>query len=302
MHRVIFCRRSWGSPWESPGFDPPHQFRKMRIPVTGDSDVAVFMLVPKKQGTLRLNLRMMLSDVEIGSRLIVTASVSSAASLPTVSYGVVSMPMLGMGPQASVAASGVRRLTVVEAAGTGSHGTLPTPFNPDAKPLPSRTAPKPFKPVAVPPPAPLRPGVPLQTPSADARKTVYRQKSPAGGVLTRTPAEIAQRRIVGILVTYSWNPDGEIFPIREGRNLIGRDPDCDVCVSVDHAMSGHNTHITFRTNFVVGDLISMSGTDVNGEPIEQQFQPLLNYSTIRAGSTKFIFISIHPPAAHLAPR
>jgi hypothetical protein len=102
--------------------------------------------------------------------------------------------------------------------------------------------------------------------------------------------------VVGILVTYSWKPDGEIFAVREGRNLIGRDPDCDICVAVDQTLSGRNSHITFRTSFVVGDLVSMKGTDLNGEPIEEQFRSLPNYSSIRAGSTHFTFIAINPSA------
>jgi len=183
------------------------------------------------------------------------------------------------------------------AAGPGSHGTLPTPFYPEDKPLPPRTAPKPFKPVAVPPPAPLRPNIPLQNPSAAARKTVYRQEALAGAIPNQAPPALAQRRIVGILVTYSWKPDGEIFPVREGRNLIGRDPDCEICIPADQTMSGRNSHISFRTTFVIGDLVSMKGTDLNGVAIEQQFLSLPNYAVIRAGSTQFTFLAIQPLAA-----
>ena len=96
-------------------------------------------------------------------------------------------------------------------------------------------------------------------------------------------------------MSYSWKPDGEIFPIREGRNIIGRDASCDVCIPVDQTLSERNSHITYRNSFVIGDLVSMKGTDVNGGPIEEQFRSLPNYATIRAGSTHFIFIVIQPP-------
>ena len=102
------------------------------------------------------------------------------------------------------------------------------------------------------------------------------------------------RKVVGILVTYSWSPEGQVFPVREGRNFIGRDKDCEICMPDDQTMSGRNSHITFRQNFVVGDMVSMTGTDVNGTPIEEQFHALGNYSTIRAGSTYFTFIVIKP--------
>jgi hypothetical protein len=109
------------------------------------------------------------------------------------------------------------------------------------------------------------------------------------------PVGTPNRRIVGILITYTWKSDGQIFPIREGRNLIGRDSEkCDIAIPEDDTLSAINSHITFRKNFVIGDNVSMSGTDVDGEPIEEQFRPLSNYATIRTGSTKWTFIAINP--------
>jgi hypothetical protein len=105
----------------------------------------------------------------------------------------------------------------------------------------------------------------------------------------------AGRKIVGVLITYTWNPDGQIFPVREGRNWIGRDPEkCDIAVLEDETLSAINSHITFRKNFVIGDNVSMSGTDVNGEPVEEQFHPLENYATVRTGATHWIFIVASP--------
>jgi hypothetical protein len=110
------------------------------------------------------------------------------------------------------------------------------------------------------------------------------------------------RKIVGLLVTYSWRPDGQVYEVREGRNLIGRDPSCDICITEDETMSATNSHITFRQNFVIGDMVSMMGTDVNGIPIEQQFTSLESHSLVRAGSTHFTFIAVElrkpqPPEA-----
>ncbi|MBV9155985.1 MAG: toll/interleukin-1 receptor domain-containing protein [Acidobacteriaceae bacterium] len=70
---------------ESPSFDPPRQQKKIRVPPAGDSDVSVFMLTPKRAGTLRLNLQVRSTDVEIGSRALVTESVPAAAARPILS-------------------------------------------------------------------------------------------------------------------------------------------------------------------------------------------------------------------------
>jgi len=111
----------------------------------------------------------------------------------------------------------------------------------------------------------------------------------------------AGRKIVGVLITYTWNPDGQIFPVREGRNWIGRDPEkCDIAVPEDETLSAINSHITFRKNFVIGDNVSMSGTDLNGEPVEEQFRPLENYATIRTGATHWTFIVASPGQSSVA--
>jgi len=113
------------------------------------------------------------------------------------------------------------------------------------------------------------------------------------------PPAPAARKIVGVLVTYSWADQGQIFPVREGRNLIGSDPQkCDIAVPQDDTLSSVNSHIIFRKNFVVGDDVSMGGTDVDGTPVETAFVPLQNYARIRTGSTHWIFIAIHPASGN----
>ncbi|HEY1263778.1 MAG TPA: DUF805 domain-containing protein [Terriglobales bacterium] len=102
------------------------------------------------------------------------------------------------------------------------------------------------------------------------------------------------RKIVGFLVSYTWQQDGQIFPVREGRNLIGRDAQqCDIAVPQDETLSEINSHITFRKKFVIGDMMSMKGTELEGQAVEEQFRPLHNYARIRTGSTEWTFISIN---------
>jgi hypothetical protein len=131
----------------------------------------------------------------------------------------------------------------------------------------------------------------------DPRATERARESNEGeaGACNKPPAP--PRKIVGVLVTYSWTNAGQIFPILEGRNRIGRDPSrCDVAIPQDETLSAINSHIVFRKTFTIGDDVSMCGTDVDGDPIETAFVPLRNYARIRTGSTHWVFIAIQPPA------
>jgi hypothetical protein len=146
---------------------------------------------------------------------------------------------------------------------------------------------------------------------APRRKTVFAPPPAEGEAEAGQPAQSSQavpgqmsqsrrtpdRRIVGVLVTYSWKPEGQVFAVREGRNLIGRGAECEVSIPDDSTLSNVNSHITYRKSFVIGDMVSMSGTDLNGAPIEEQFVPLPNYATIRTGSTQWTFMAIQPAPA-----
>ena len=129
-------------------------------------------------------------------------------------------------------------------------------------------------------------------PPSARRMTVY-----DSGAVARASAQSTQntRKIVGVLVTYTWSDQGQIFPVLEGRNRIGSDPSqCDISVPQDDTLSAINSHILFRKNFTIGDEVSMCGTDVDNEPIETAFVPLRNYARIRTGSTHWIFVAIQP--------
>ena len=115
------------------------------------------------------------------------------------------------------------------------------------------------------------------------------------GASTRPDSPAAGRKIVGILVTYSWNDEGQIFPVYDGHNRIGRQPDqCEIAVPQDDTLSAINSHIIFRGNFTICDNVSLSGTYMDGERVESQLVPLRNYARIRAGSTHWTFIAIEP--------
>lgn len=126
-----------------------------------------------------------------------------------------------------------------------------------------------------------------------------------GGAGVGAPQEVSDRKIVAALVTYSTRPDGQIFALREGRNRIGRNPENEVVIPDDNAMSGLNTFIIFhpqgKKQFVIDDANSQNGTFVNGEIVEERTR-LPNYSQVRAGSTVFTFIAVTPEGAAAASR
>lgn len=148
------------------------------------------------------------------------------------------------------------------------------------------------------PPAPEAPSPPRRvtqfipsTPLPPARP------APAPPGANAVPEKKQARRIVGVLISYTWKPEGQIFPVREGRNLIGRNPEkCDIAIAEDQNLSEVNSHITYRRTFTVGDMVSMSGTDLNGAPVEETYVKLPNYATIRTGSTEWTFIQAQPAA------
>jgi pSer/pThr/pTyr-binding forkhead associated (FHA) protein len=114
------------------------------------------------------------------------------------------------------------------------------------------------------------------------------------------------RRITGILVTYTWQGAGEIFPIREGKNFIGSGEisseaehrSCDVQVPQDNTMSAEHTLILCRQgNYEIIDQISSNGTFLNGQMLKANLgTDLPNYAEIKTGSTLWTFIQINPPA------
>lgn len=124
------------------------------------------------------------------------------------------------------------------------------------------------------------------------------QNGVGGHTVIRRPqapgnAKNASRKLVGFLVSYNRDPNGRSYNIYEGRNFVGRDSSCDICVSDDDQMSGRHLSILYRNvdnKFKFRDEQSSNGTFVNKELLDDG--ELQNYDIIRAGSTLFIFIAI----------
>jgi hypothetical protein len=97
-------------------------------------------------------------------------------------------------------------------------------------------------------------------------------------------------KLVGWLVSYTRNPDGEDFKLRAGYNRMGANPACDIVVE-DETVSGSHAIIVFREGrCLIKDDLSRNGTFVNGKEITEA-HPLQNYDQIRVGNTTLTFVA-----------
>lgn len=97
------------------------------------------------------------------------------------------------------------------------------------------------------------------------------------------------RKLVGWLVTYSFDELGVDYKLYEGRNIIGRDAECNITVN-DGRISGKHAVLLFRANkYSLTDSQSSHGTFVNDEDIELEPRYLKDGDIIRMGNTIFKF-------------
>lgn len=101
------------------------------------------------------------------------------------------------------------------------------------------------------------------------------------------------RYVVGWLVGLTGDARGEAFPVRMGRNVLGRDRRCDVVVNDDQA-SSHHADLVFRPEelrYILMDHNSTNGTYVNEAEIEPR-RDITSGDVVRIGSQKFLFVSL----------
>jgi hypothetical protein len=127
--------------------------------------------------------------------------------------------------------------------------------------------------------------------------------SPAAGAGGQR-GEVDTRRIVGVLITYTWRPEGQLFAIREGKNFLGAgkvgseasEDLCDILIQNDPGLSSEHALILCRHGrYDIIDQKSSNGTFLNRELIPIQGTELPNYAEIQTGSTIWTFIKIMAP-------
>ena len=170
-------------------------------------------------------------------------------------------------------------MPIVRPARTGSVGVAPAE-PPRTAPMDAPRAAPPAVPVTV---VPRREGAAVQPPPME--RTVAVQKLDS--------LSAAKRYVVGWLIGLTGTTRGESFPVRIGRNVLGRDRRSDIVVNDDQA-SSHHADLVFRPEerrFILMDHNSTNGTYVNEAEIEPR-RDLAGKDVIRIGSQKFLFMPL----------
>jgi hypothetical protein len=138
-----------------------------------------------------------------------------------------------------------------------------------------------------------RPGMAATGRRGSSNRTVFGDEpeveyTPAGEKV-EIKAYRSDRRLVGWLVSYSFDPMGADNRLYEGKNTIGREVDCNITIN-DQMMSGHHATLLFRDGqYALRDEMSSHGTFVNGESIGFEPRLLSDGDMIRMGETMFKF-------------
>jgi FHA domain-containing protein len=103
----------------------------------------------------------------------------------------------------------------------------------------------------------------------------------------------AKRYVVGWLVGLDGAARGESYPVRIGRNVLGRDKRSDIVIQ-DEQASSHHADLVFRPEerrFILMDHNSTNGTYVNDHEIEPR-RDLAAQDIVRIGSQRFLFMPL----------
>ncbi len=107
------------------------------------------------------------------------------------------------------------------------------------------------------------------------------------------PASPVKRYVVGWLVGLDGASRGESYPLRMGRNVIGRDRRADIVVNDDQA-SSHHADLVFRPEerrFILMDHNSTNGTHVNEVEIAPR-RDLSGRDIVRIGGHRYLFLPL----------
>lgn len=98
------------------------------------------------------------------------------------------------------------------------------------------------------------------------------------------------RKLVGWLVSYTWNSKGEDYQLREGKTTLGADSSSDICIN-DPEISAHHCTILYRSgNFQIKDEFSTNGLLINNKEVDDKSE-LNDGDLIKLGKTELKFRS-----------
>ncbi|MFE8596619.1 FHA domain-containing protein [Archangium violaceum] len=139
-------------------------------------------------------------------------------------------------------------------------------------------------PAAMPPPPPS----PAPAPAAAAPRPKARTIVDMGG--SETPA--ATGLVRGALFEYRGPTDpGRVHPLRAGRNVLGRNADCDVVLD-DGRVSGQHAFLFIRAEDASFIDVSSNGSIVNGAVVHGEQIVLQNQSVITLGGTTLVLVIV----------
>ena len=114
-------------------------------------------------------------------------------------------------------------------------------------------------------------------------------------IKSKEKAIISSNKIVAFVITFSTDPDGQFFPIREGRQVIGCSQEANICIANSIEMYDRHAIILHRNGkFFIGKYLSHCAISVNGKDALKKTQ-LNNFDIITLGNTEFRFIMAFPP-------
>jgi Protein of unknown function (DUF3662)/FHA domain len=148
---------------------------------------------------------------------------------------------------------------------------------PMAAPLPAAPV-EAAAPVVAPPPPP-----PPPVPEAPAATMIYRPETPLEELEEDAAPPPVQRETVTLTV------DGRVLPVTSSRVVVGRSRECDVRVD-DGNVSRRHCEVAQEspTAWVVADLGSTNGTEVNGRKVSRRTR-LDDGDRITVGGTELVF-------------
>lgn len=100
-------------------------------------------------------------------------------------------------------------------------------------------------------------------------------------------------KLVGFLVSYTWNASGDAFNIYDGKNSFGSSSSVDSPVPSDRAMSAEHFAVMVRGGRIkVKDLTTTNATTVDGVEIWGDSADATHGARIKAGDTEFVLVLI----------
>lgn len=144
---------------------------------------------------------------------------------------------------------------------------------------------------AAPAPAPaVMPPAPAPAPAAPAAAAPRPKARTIVETGTESPA--AAGLVRGALFEYRGPTDpGRVHPLRAGRNVLGRNPDCDVMID-DGRVSGQHAFLFIRAEDASFIDVSSNGSIVNGAVIHGEQIVLQNQSVITLGGTTLVLVIV----------